>query len=107
MSQFLTGSLCFTDLINMAKKGHSAFSKSPKNQKIYISTKMFFNQEPDKYNNNMSFMLNSLKEKAEAEKEANDGKEIYFGNAKIISTGSNSQPVTISDISDDLNDLPF
>lgn len=110
MSTFITGSICLTDLADQYKKGHSAFSRSDKNQKVYVNIKCWLNDEPDQFKNNMSFMLNSKKEKADSEKTANGGKEIYFGNAKIVSTGGGgaSTPATTTDTSSfSMDDLPF
>ena len=39
-NQFFTGSICLTDLIEQAKKKHSAFSKSERNGKIYARVKV-------------------------------------------------------------------
>lgn len=121
MSKLFSGSICLTDLVEQAKKGHSAFSKSQKNGKVYFNFLLWENDEVDKYDNTHSLQLNSLKDKKEAE-----GK-IYFGNAKPIENKPPSQrdlpgddwdknvPTkeskvatgSPSDITEPVDDLPF
>ena len=76
MSQLLNGSLCLTDIIAKLTEGHSAFSKA-KNGKIYFNITQWINDEKDKYGNESSLLLNSTKEKKDAE-----GK-FYIGHAKF------------------------
>ena len=90
------GSICISDLLEMAKKGHSAFSKSAKNGKVYGSILVWENEQVDEYGNIMSFQLGSDKEKREEEVKT-FGKG-YIGNAKRIET---KKPVTTKDINDD------
>lgn len=97
MNQLFTGSMCLTDIIEKAKKGHSAFSKSKKNGKVYFNMLTWINEEKDQYGNTMSHQLNSTKEKREAE-----GK-FYIGNSKPT---DNSVPVKSGDIDDDLGNVP-
>lgn len=97
MNQLFSGSICLTDLIEQAKKGHSSFSKSVKNGKVYFNMLTWINEEKDKFGNTMSHQLNSIKEKREAE-----GK-IYVGNSKPIET---TKPVTKDDINDDISNVP-
>lgn len=108
MSQLLNGSLCLTDLVEAAKKGHSAFNKG-KNGKIYLNFQQWLNDEADQYGNHSSFNLNSTKEKRQAELDANNGKKVYFGNAKLSEKGGDAAPVTQADTASlDLPaDLPF
>jgi hypothetical protein len=94
MSKLLTGSVCLTDLIEQAKKKHSAFSKA-KNDKIYGNIAIWINDEPDKYGNTVSIQLNSEKDKRDAE-----GK-IYIGNAKPL---PNQKAAQIEET--DTNNLP-
>jgi hypothetical protein len=121
MSKLFSGSICLTDIVEQAKKGHSAFSKSQKNGKVYFNFLLWENDEVDKYDNTHSLQLNSLKDKKEAE-----GK-IYIGNAKPIETkqpGKNDLPnedwdsnipviekgnsvTAASDITEPVDDLPF
>ena len=75
--KILTGSICFSDLMMLAKKGHTAFSRA-KNGKVYVAITQFLNDEPDQYGNDSSIMLNSKKESKEIE-----GK-VYVGNAKFL-----------------------
>lgn len=76
MSKVINASICFTDLMDLAKKPHSAFTRSDKNHKAYVSVQIWINDEPDKYGNDVSLMLNSTKESKEVE-----GK-VYIGNGK-------------------------
>lgn len=102
MSQLLNVSICLTDLIENAKKGHSAFTKG-KNGKIYVNTRQWINDQEDQYGNISSLLLSSTKEKIEAE-----GK-IYVGNGKL-SKQQEPQSVTANDVAEldsSLSDLPF
>jgi hypothetical protein len=101
MSQLFTGSICLTDLIDMAKRQHSAYMKAQSNGKIYANIKIWLNDEPDKFNNIIGMQLNSSKEKKDSEP------VFYIGNARRVEV-TVPQPLTKSDISsiDDF-DLPF
>lgn len=88
MSKLFTGSICLTDLIESAKKSHSAFSKSQKNGKVYVNIILWENDEADKYGNTHALQLSSTKDKRESE-----GK-VYIGNAKPVEPN----PVTNSDL---------
>lgn len=83
--------MCLTDLIEQAKKGHSAFTKA-QNGKIYFNTLTWVNDVPDKYGNSMSHQLSSTKEMREREE------RIYIGNSKKLES---SQPVSSSDVGND------
>lgn len=61
-NKMFTGSICLSDLIEQANRGHSAFVKA-QNKKIYLSCIVWENEEPDKFGNTISFQLSSLKEK--------------------------------------------
>lgn len=91
MNTLYGGSICLTDLIDQAKKGHSSFSKA-QNGKVYCNTLTWINDVPDKFGNTMSHQLSSTKERRESE-----GK-IYIGNSKKLET---NQPVSAKDIKDD------
>lgn len=97
MNQLLSGSLNLTKLLEKAKSGHSAFSKSAKDNNVYVNFQTWINDEPNEYGQHMSLLLNSSKELREHE-----GK-VYFGNAKKIDT---SQPIKQSDLNDDLSNVP-
>jgi hypothetical protein len=71
--QFFTGTMCLSDMLDFAKKGHSAFSKA-NNEKIYFSFKQWLNEEKDKYGNDGSIQLNSKKESKQKDLDANGGK---------------------------------
>lgn len=84
------GSICITDIMDALQKGHSAFSKSPKNGKVYANVLEFVREAPDDFGQHISIQLSSIKEKREEEKEK-FGKANYIGNCKKLET---NQPVT-------------
>ena len=90
MNQLFSGSICLTDLIDNAKKQHSAFSKAA-NGKIYVNMNTWLNEEADKFGNTMSHQLSSKKEMREKE-----GK-IYIGNSKRFES-TEPAPLSINDI---------
>ena len=102
MAQLFTGSICLTDLIDMAKRQHSAYQKAQSNGKIYANVKIWVNDEPDKYGHSVGLQLNSTKEKRDSEP------TFYIGNAKKVETTA-PQPISANDVSNlDLpDDLPF
>lgn len=103
MSKMFTGSICLTDLLENAKKAHSAFTKSQANGKVYCNILLWENDETDKYGNTHSLQLNSTKDKKESE-----GK-IYIGNAKPVER-KEPQPLSDNDTKTFTNvaeDLPF
>lgn len=87
---FITGSICLTTLLEKAKEGHSAFSKSPKDGRIYFNYAEWVNNEANEYGQHSSILLSSTKDRKDAE-----GK-IYIGNG----IKWENKPVTASDISD-------
>lgn len=95
-NQFFTGSICLTDLIEQAKKKHSAFSKSEKNGKIYARVKVWINAEKDKYGKIGSIQLNAAKDSNE--------EKIYFGNLELPE--KKETPITNNDVSKmDIDDI--
>lgn len=78
MSKLINASICFTDLMDLAKKPHSAFTRSDKNHKAYVSVQIWINDEPDKYGNDVSLMMNSTQKSKDVE-----GK-VYIGNGKTV-----------------------
>lgn len=102
MNQLFSGSICLTDLIEKAKQGHSAFSRS-QNGKVYFNILIWENEEIDKFGNIMSIQLSSKKENRD--KEGN----IYIGNAKKFEK-QEPKPLNQNDINEltsPLDDLPF
>lgn len=87
-SEFITGSMCLTTLIEKAKQGHSAFSKSQKDGRVYFNYAEWINDEPNEYGQHSSILLSSSKEKKEEE-----GK-VYIGNGKKYE----NKPVTEGDL---------
>lgn len=101
MAQLFTGSICLSDLIDMAKRQHSAYTKAQSNGKIYVNVKIWLNDEPDKYNNIIGLQLNSSKDKKETEP------AFYIGNARRVEVTA-PQPISASDVSNlSEDDLPF
>lgn len=74
MSQMLYGSLDFSKLLELAKKGDKAFTKH-ENGKIYLNVKAWINDEKDQFGNDASIQT--------AFKDATKEERIYFGNLKI------------------------
>lgn len=103
MSILINGSICFTDLMDKAKAGHSAFSRG-KNGKAYVSITQWLNDDADQYGNHLSIQLNSTKEKREAE-----GK-VYIGNGKVSGPQSAAHPTSqqvAAPVMAAADDLPF
>lgn len=97
MSDVLSGSICLTTLLEKAKKGHSAFSKSGKDGKIYFNYIEFINDQVNEFGQHSSLLLSSTKDKKDTE-----GK-IYIGNGKRFE----NKPVTASDLpSDNFSNIP-
>lgn len=94
-NQLFGGSLCLTDLIDQAKKGHSAFSKA-QNGKVYCNILTWLNEKEDKYGNIMSHQLSSSKEMREVEG------LIYIGNSKALQSSKLVKP---NDIDDNLDNV--
>jgi len=90
-SEFILGSMCLTTLIEKAKQGHSAFSKSQKDGKVYFNYAEWINDEPNDFGQHSSILLSSSKEKKEEE-----GK-VYVGNGKKFE----NKPVTEGDLPKD------
>ena len=87
-SIFITGSMCLTTLIEKAKAGHSAFSKSQKNGKIYFNYVEWINDEVNEQGQHSSILLSSTKDKKE------DEGKVYIGNGKKYE----NKPVTSNDL---------
>jgi hypothetical protein len=100
MNQLFNGSLDLTKILEKAKEGHSAFSKSAKNGHVYFNITQWVNDEPNEYGQHSSLLLNSTSDKRDAE-----GK-VYIGNAKKAESKAVDTPVSVSDLPD-VDDLPF
>jgi len=99
MGQLFYGSICLTDLIELAKKKHSAFTKG-NNGKIYASVNVWLNDELDKFGNIMSVQVNPTKEMKDLED------RVYIGNLK---QSPGPKPVSDRDVNaidTDLGDIP-
>lgn len=97
MAQFLTGSICLTDLIEQAKKKHSAFSKSERNQKIYANIKVWINDEKNQHGNIGSLQLNPKKD--------HEKENVYIGNLKDAK--SSEKDLNDNDIDKMDDDFPY
>jgi hypothetical protein len=95
MAQSYYGSIDFSKLIEQAKSGNKAFSKS-ENGKIYLNVRMYVNDEVDKFGNIASFQSNF--------KGATKEEKFYFGNMKESTPMDN--PVAVADVPE-TDDLPF
>jgi hypothetical protein len=95
MAQSYYGSIDFSKLIEQAKTGHKAFSKS-ENGKIYLNVRLWVNDELDKFGNIASFQSNF--------KGAQKEDKFYFGNLK--ESTPIDEDVQSNDIPD-VDDLPF
>jgi hypothetical protein len=95
MAQGFYGSIDFSKLLEQAKAGNKAFSKS-ENGKIYLNVRVYVNDEVDRFGNIASFQSNF--------KGATKEEKFYFGNLKE-STPTESR-VESNDIPSDDN-FPF
>ena len=89
------GSIDFSKLIEQAKAGNKAFTKT-ENGKIYLNVRVWVNDELDKFGNCASFQSNF--------KGAQKEDRFYFGNLK--ESVAVEEQVTESDIPD-MELLPF
>jgi len=94
MSKTFYGSIDFSKLIEEAKSGNKAFSKSEKNGRIYLNVQVFIKDEVDIYGNSMAIRSNY--------KGATKEDKFYFGNLKP--SEEIDQPIQSNEISgeDDL-----
>jgi hypothetical protein len=95
MAQSYYGSIDFSKLIEQAKSGNKAFSKS-ENGKIYLNVRMYVNDEVDKYGNVASFQSNF--------KGATKEEKFYFGNLK--ESTPIETPIELHEVPE-TDDLPF
>ena len=95
MAQGFYGSIDFSKLLEQAKAGNKAFTKS-ENGKIYLNVRVYVNDEVDKFGNIASFQSNF--------KGAQKEDKFYFGNLK--ESTPMEQPIQANDIPD-VDDLPF
>ena len=96
MSVSYYGSIDFSKLIEQAKAGHKAFSKSEKNGKIYLNVDVYVKDEVDQFGNIASIRGTF--------KGATKDDKFYFANLK--ESQFNEQKVEASDV-DGLDDLAF
>ena len=96
MSVSYYGSIDFSKLIEQAKAGHKAFSKSEKNGKIYLNVDVYVKDEVDQFGN-IASIRGTFKGATKEDK-------FYFANLK--ESQFNEQKVEASDV-DGLDDLAF
>ena len=101
----INGSICLSDISEKYKAGHSAFSKSDKDGKIYMNFTGWVNDATDNFKD-FSLQLNSKQDKQEAE-----GK-VYVGNGRIKPSVNNvtaAAPIAqiATSSTNDGSDLPF
>lgn len=98
MSQLLSGSICYTDLLEQLKKGHSSGIKAG-NGKLYVNVSIWIKDAPDKFDNDASMQLNP-------KKDSGDDRP-YIGNFRFIDLPE-AAPINETDLSGgDEDDLPF
>ena len=96
MAQSFYGSIDFSKLIEQAKAGHKAFTKSEKNGKIYLNVDVYVKDEVDQFGN-IASIRGTFKGATKEDK-------FYFANLK--ESQFNEQKVEASDV-DGLDDLSF
>lgn len=96
MSKLFGGSICLTELNNLAKTGHSAFSRAA-NGKVYVNINIWDNETEDKFGNTISLQVNPKKDSPDT--------KAYIGNAKPAKA---REPEPIEANSSEFeDDLPF
>lgn len=122
MSEFILGSMCFTTLVEKAREGHSAFSKSPKDGKIYFNYAEWINEEANEFGQHSSILLSSHKDKKDIEGktyigngkkfenkpvEAKDVPQDSWDNIPVREQKSKDAPPDAASITEPISDLPF
>lgn len=93
------GSLCYTEIVEQAKKGHPAFSRA-QNGKVYFNVDIWMNDEHDKFGNQLSVSL--------SKKKGDDIKNVTIGNLKTNEHTTQSVSIPTSQVkSTNDDDLPF
>jgi hypothetical protein len=95
MAQSFYGSIDFSKLLEQAKAGNKAFTKT-ENGKIYLNVRVWVNDEEDKFGNIASFQSNF--------KGAQKEDKFYFGNLK--ESKPTEEPINSNDVPS-ADDLPF
>lgn len=84
MAQGYYGSIDFSKLLEMAKSGHKAFSKSEKNGKIYLNVDVYVKDEVGQYGD-IASIRGTFKGAAKEDK-------FYFANLKESAAFVEEQP---------------
>ena len=95
MAQSFYGSIDFSKLLEQAKSGNKAFTKT-ENGKIYLNVRVWVNDEEDKFGNIASFQSNF--------KGAQKEDKFYFGNLK--ESKPTEEPINSNDVPS-VDDLPY
>lgn len=93
--KFYTGSINLTELLENAKKGHSAFVRAESGM-IYVNVKMWVNEEPNQYGKHASIQLNPKQDSQE--------QSVYVANFKHQDKKGPEQ-VTAQEMDDVVNDF--
>jgi len=97
MAKKETINICLDDLFAASKAGHPAFKKG-NNGKTYAAVQVWFNDEPDKYGNDISASVYDGEAK----------KATYIGNGKSASQwAAKDQKQQPKPVQYDNNDLPY
>jgi hypothetical protein len=102
MSRLRTASLCLTDILNAAKAGHTAFSRSDKNQKVYFKVSIWDNEEKNKFGQDVSIQLSPKKDTSSERLYIGNGEKQEYNPSETINTPE--APVIPENEGDD---LPF
>lgn len=101
-------SICWTDIVEHAHKGHSAFTRSESNGKIYVSLKVQ-DKPTDEYKKDVTVLLNPTKENRGTRENPSPQDRVFVGNGITIqpatTTNSPDNPINL-EVGDD-DDLPF
>ena len=100
MSKLRTASICYTDLAEAAKSGHTAFSRA-KNGTVYFNVAIWDNDEVNKFGQDVSIALSPKKDTA--------SERIYIGNGnkKENATSEKNTAETFLKSISTKDDLPF
>ena len=99
-NKLFTGSICYTDLVQMMKTGKYRGIKSERNGKVYININVWLNSEPDQYGNDGAIQLQPKEEFRE------ERLNRYVGNIKEYKR-QEPKEAAVTDFDDSDDDMPF
>lgn len=102
MSRLRTASLCLTDILDAAKAGHTAFSRSDKNKKVYFNIAIWDNEEKNKYGQDVSIQLSPKKDTSFERLYVGNGEKQEY--AQSVTENTPETPIIAEGAGDD---LPF